>query len=436
MGGQYYFRRRKKFNEKLAGAALSGQIVRTERETAYIKLDIDGNGGQASYPYPWSPVSGNLLYSMPQLGTKAYLYFPDCHEERAFVGSGICTIEDSSRDSQEREFCTEHGKRLQMYVDSITLKGGRDMDPQTLSLKDDGCILKAENRKLILTASDCVKFIAPCIIIRTPLEINQLKNSRYAREKGKQLKQKGSRNPATGGNASLTMQYEFNGVAEQGVLEGTQYEKYFPFADEPAYEIIYPKEAKILGGVVIALLLGVVVGLLAVIATPLVITLTGISISAIGFGVVAGSLISATGIAATALTAAQDDGTTPFLKYYDNIVLADDTVIKIAMAFFAAQFAANTAYVTLNPFDMSVIPLFGQPWSAATLAKIFSIGAYGATSSSAFFSLSDIVMSFLGKKELGEPTGNRLYDSLWELSDLAKEEFFFSRCRALNYIKD
>ena len=70
----------------------------------------------------------------------------------------------------------------------------------------------------------------------------------------------GSMNPATGGDASFAMQHEFNGLAGQGILHGTEYEEYKPFDDAPGYD--HPAGAKIVSGVMTALLVGAAAGLL------------------------------------------------------------------------------------------------------------------------------------------------------------------------------
>lgn len=49
LGGEYRFRKRKEYNRRLAGLSLAGKIIKTEKETVYIRLDIDGNEGKAVF---------------------------------------------------------------------------------------------------------------------------------------------------------------------------------------------------------------------------------------------------------------------------------------------------------------------------------------------------------------------------------------------------
>ena len=99
----------------MAGVSLRGTVEKREKESVYLKLDIDGADGKALHPYPWIPPTGNVMYCMPQEGTEAYLYFPEAEEESAYAVSEIhnsrCPV---FADAQRRELVTEHGKKLQI----------------------------------------------------------------------------------------------------------------------------------------------------------------------------------------------------------------------------------------------------------------------------------------------------------------------------------
>lgn len=62
------------FNEKLSGVSLIGTITKTYGEMVEMNLDID-DAPTGSHPYKWTPVTGNTMYLMPEIGTKASLYF-------------------------------------------------------------------------------------------------------------------------------------------------------------------------------------------------------------------------------------------------------------------------------------------------------------------------------------------------------------------------
>ncbi len=53
-------------------------------ETVQLKLDIDqGKPEQKLYPFNWVPATGNMMYMMPQEGTRVSLYFKGDEETSA-----------------------------------------------------------------------------------------------------------------------------------------------------------------------------------------------------------------------------------------------------------------------------------------------------------------------------------------------------------------
>ena len=96
-----------------------GEVLSTERETVRLKLDIDeGWNPGGPYPYTWRPETGNMMYCMPQVGTRVSLYFPNYDEQAAIAvncvrtnGSSCARMSDPSR----RSFVTEHGKEMNLY---------------------------------------------------------------------------------------------------------------------------------------------------------------------------------------------------------------------------------------------------------------------------------------------------------------------------------
>ena len=398
--------------------------MKAEGEKVYLKLDIDGRDGKAAYPYPWSPATGNLLYAMPQPGTKAYLHFPDCHEERAYAGSGMHAGKSLPGSPQQRVLGTEHGKQLQLYEDSIALAGGKETGRQLFSLGQGNCVLKVCDGGLSATAAGGVALRAPYISIRTPLEINQLKSSRLAAGKEKNLKKKGSRNPATGGDASFSMQYEFSGMAGQGVLCGSVYEEYLPFDDAPAYETEWPMAAKVVAGVAVALLVGVVVAAVAFVAAPIIIGATGIAATAIQIAGVVGGLAAATGSAATVYTAMHDDGTKAIGEYIRNSSIATATAgaatLSVSAIAPAAAEVMTAMAIPLGGTGVTVLNRWFIPGS--TVDEGMSLLALGISGFYSMFQIDDLRLFFAGQKELGVKTGDPVYDSAKDFSTLMMGE--------------
>ena len=168
----------------MAGVSLRGTVEKREKESVYLKLDIDGADGKALHPYPWIPPTGNVMYCMPQEGTEAYLYFPEAEEESAYAVSEIhnsrCPV---FADAQRRELVTEHGKKLRLHADMLGFAGGKEETVQECRMGEDGIHFSAGKGKLQVTGSGQITFRAPEISLDAVQKIGQYKMESMAKEK-------------------------------------------------------------------------------------------------------------------------------------------------------------------------------------------------------------------------------------------------------------
>ena len=114
-------------NQKISGMSLLGTVLGCERETVRLCLDIDaGYQAHNSYAWKWAPTTGNVMYMMPQTGTRVSLYFKGEEESSAMAvncirNGGGC----AGADYRNKTLKTEHGMQLQLNqedVEIITLK--------------------------------------------------------------------------------------------------------------------------------------------------------------------------------------------------------------------------------------------------------------------------------------------------------------------------
>lgn len=405
LGGKCRFIEREDPNRKIAGVSLQGRVEKTDRETVYIKLDIDGKNGSAAYPYPWAPITAGLMYSMPQPGTKVYLYFPDCHEENAIVVDAIHTGEpnDGFGDVQNRGYVTEHGKMLLLYRDSLCIRAGRQKREQKFSLGEKEISLCTGKGKMSIVGQGDITFYAPEIRVTTPQRIAQLKSAVYAAQRGS-IYPKGSRNPPTGGDAAFSMQYEFNGFAEQGILIGTQYEKYKPFEDDP-YVQDCPTWMKVVAGILVAALVGLAIGALVFVTGGVAAVILGVTTAQLAVG--AGVLTAGAGMLAAAATYAHDkkNGTESSLEeYVQNALNASAEVGEACFRLCIATYGAEVATLLQTGGARVGIDVLRQVLRAnmrwAGWNAILNIG----------FQVDDVMKFAFQGKELGAPTGNIGYD--------------------------
>lgn len=319
----WFFQREIK-NEKLTGLSLVGTVERTERETIRVKLDIDEGRDAGSYPFSWTPESGNIMYCMPKIGTRVTLYIPSCDSgEAVIINSPRINGEDCKEmtNPQKRCFTTEYGKKMCLYPQQMILSGGMPNETLQIELNQLNYLLLLSTRSIQLVAKLDIEIAAPRILLNTPLELQTSRSPVHAQAKVSMIIPKGTGggNPPTGGGETvLTMQYQFDALGASGVLCGTEFKDYPPFDDAPSEFNWSGWMANIVTGVIIAAvlvvaaiftggllgaaLMGAAMGVAAVTATIAMedaadgeVRSWDTAIKQIGFGAAAGAAVGLTG---------------------------------------------------------------------------------------------------------------------------------------------
>ena len=414
----------------MAGVSLRGTVEKREKESVYLKLDIDGADGKALHPYPWIPPTGNVMYCMPQEGTEAYLYFPEAEEESAYAVSEIhnsrCPV---FADAQRRELVTEHGKKLRLHADMLGFAGGKEETVQECRMREDGIHFGAGRGKLQVTGREQILFHAPEISLDAVQKIGQYKMESMAKEKAGMLYPRGGGNPATGGDGYGVgeLQNEYNALSSQGILAGTEYEYYKPFDDAPEYEEYkeVPTWLKVVAGVAVAAVVGLAVGALVVATGGLAAAALGVT--AVQLEMTAGVLTAGAGIVAVAATAASDkkNGTESSLgDYIRNAFSASARVGASCIAITLGMYGAEVMTLTVSG-GMGLIPVGGTVVTLSQLAGAFQLVAGIVTSQNLLFQIEEVLMFCTSGKEMGAPTGNGMHDSARELTEMASTQFAF-----------
>lgn len=399
-------------NRKLAGLSVPGCVEKTEGESVYMKLDMDGEDGKALHPFRWAPATGNTAYCMPKTGTRAYLYFPDCYDQEPIAVGSIRTNGYSScfGSIQDRGLETEHGKKLRLQADALRLEGGRPDGLQQAVLGEDMLCLQAGYGGLTLRAGNGISVQAPRVMVRTPLAINQNRLG----EKGT-----GRKNPATGGRAYVTSQYEFSITSPLGELIGLEYEEYNPFEGEISYESYEAVEKRrrkgLFAGIAAALAIGALVALVA---------FTGGA--ALGVALAAGAVVAGVGSAVAAATYIRDTENSTASSmgtYIRNSGTASLITAMVIGSFWAAPYAADALALDVSK-GLPLTSLFGHSFTLGELADWALIGTDAFAVMNAFFQTNELLAFFGETKELGAPTGCEVYDGTKLLTESYNMQFF------------
>ena len=108
-------------NPKISGMSLLGTVEGCSDETVRLLLDIDrGRPAQLSYPWTWVPATGNLMYLMPQVGTRVSLYFKGEEETDAIAVNCIRSGNGCAEaDYRDKSLTTEHGMQLRLNQEDM-----------------------------------------------------------------------------------------------------------------------------------------------------------------------------------------------------------------------------------------------------------------------------------------------------------------------------
>jgi len=213
---------KKAYNGKISGLSLLGTVLETRGQTVKIHLDMDREQKKdTAYPYLWAPGTGNLIYCMPQVGTRVSLYFGSHDEHSAKAVNCVRTNGSSSprlADPVMRRFATEHGKELQLFPESAGLyRTGPGQEPLQMSLSDHLELLFQSHRSFLIQAREQITFEAgKSLCLRAPLQVSLMQTG--------------------GGQAALNMnnQYDIMGVTTS--LTGSVQTAYPDYEDEPKEE--------------------------------------------------------------------------------------------------------------------------------------------------------------------------------------------------------
>ena len=142
-------------NEKLKGVSLEGKVLEVKEQLVKLHLDIDKEQNQAkAFWFTFAPPTGNVMYSMPIVGTNALLYFPNESKINPIVIGCVRknggTYEKFS-DVNNRYYTTEHKNQLAMVPQSIsfTCSGNPGLN---VTLDDEEGVTLKSDKNITMTA--------------------------------------------------------------------------------------------------------------------------------------------------------------------------------------------------------------------------------------------------------------------------------------------
>ena len=144
-------------NPDYTGMSFVGSIVGTQGEQVEVAFDIDKTAAGGNR-YGFAPATGNLMYCMPQKGTKTSLYIGNGDEAQGIATGCIRTNGSTCEGTgspEKKSFRSEHGKGMDLYPQSMGLDGG---ETGKITFEDETGTTIESNGGLVLMAKEGIRF--------------------------------------------------------------------------------------------------------------------------------------------------------------------------------------------------------------------------------------------------------------------------------------
>ena len=143
-------------NLDYTGMSFVGAIVGTQGEQVEVAFDIDQTAAGGNR-YGFAPATGNLMYCMPQKGTKTALYIGNGDEAQGIATGCIRTNGSTCEGTgspEKKSFRSEHGKGMNLYPQRMGLDGG---ETGKITFEDETGTTIESNGGLVLMAKEGIR---------------------------------------------------------------------------------------------------------------------------------------------------------------------------------------------------------------------------------------------------------------------------------------
>ena len=189
-----------------------GSIVGTQGEQVEVAFDIDKTAAGGNR-YGFAPATGNLMYCMPQKGTKTSLYIGNGDEAQGIATGCIRTNGSTCEGTgspEKKSFRSEHGKGMDLYPQSMGMDGG---EAGKLTMEDGSGTLLESSGSLLLLAKEGIRLESMTgIAVHGVSDIMALYGA---------------------GTSSLCVNGSVDMMGALTGLGGSTYRNYAPYADAP-----------------------------------------------------------------------------------------------------------------------------------------------------------------------------------------------------------
>ncbi len=407
-------------HDRLTGMEFTGRVDNTQAERMKVSLQIDEPYKGADYEWEWTPVSGNIMYTMPEKGSSVRLYFGSSIAAEGTAASDVRSNGGSMPGQPQRTFSTAEGKKTELHPEHLSMQGGGG---KTV-IADGKMVTCGSNSKIKMTASGQVRMEAARIHAYTPQEINMYRNITCCEAKGNEIAPKGTKsNPPTGtGDAGFTFNNEFNAMSDTGILCAYEFIRYNPFHDAPEEQA---NNTDVLCEVLINMEIGLaVVGGVALLAGYAAAVFFSGGAAAVYAPYVVGGLSFLIGSTAVCGVAVNDCERGEASSMGTYVITGALKALEGAMAGATICMVPGYTAGRIGTMFPGGLPILNVYISAKNLIKIAMAGAYTVSSVNAAIKINDGVSMVTGENAVRDTIGAEKYDMIRETSAVLSNLMF------------
>ena len=159
--------------DALRGTVITGTVLESGQEKVKLHLDIDREqAASEAYRFSWKPITGNLFYCMPEVGSKAALYFDKNDENNTKVIYNVRTNGDVCEelaDYNDRYFTSDNGKRMYLKPAEIGLLNMTGQNAE-MAIKDASLLHMRTSNQISVLAEGQVELKGKEVTFMAPKE--------------------------------------------------------------------------------------------------------------------------------------------------------------------------------------------------------------------------------------------------------------------------
>lgn len=174
------------YNDKLIGRVIEGEVIDINKEKLKVKLEIDSFQDKGTaYEYKYVPVTGNVMYTMPEIGAKVALYLENHKDSSGRIINALVTNNSMCTDTKDKKLTIPQNKRILLNGVSVLLETNiDDVKKSLMKIVDKIGISLSTDKKIALHAKKRIQIKGLEVAFQAPVNVGMYQKDAYLELQG------------------------------------------------------------------------------------------------------------------------------------------------------------------------------------------------------------------------------------------------------------